>query len=580
MNERPHPEVSVIIVSYNVREDLRRCLESLVSLHEDGMTETIVVDNASNDGSAALVQEQFPWATLVQNAQNIGFAAGVNQGLARANGAFILLLNPDTVVCTDTVERLLTFMRAHPECGIAGGQLLNPDHSPQESSRSFPTPASLVAESLFLTRLLASNRRGKALHATSRRPRPVDAVVGACLMARREMVQHIGPLDERFFLYSEETDWCRRARQHGWTVYTLPDAPVIHGLGRSTDAQPDAAFIELYRSRHIYMRKHFGGVSRWLTHGGMLVGVVLRVVLWGLALIIHRLQHRTPARVVKKFSQNRAVLEWYLRGCPTSLTREGNVMDEGGREMMERRYQREQEIHNKFYSEGTREVVEKFYTVVRSSRRFYEDFLQSHCTNKHVLEYGCGSYGYLFSLVRRGATVTGIDISDVAIEQARQRARREQLEHITLRVMNAEALAFDTNTFDIICGTGVLHHLDLSKALSEVARTLKSDGAAIFIEPLGHNPIINLYRKATPDLRTEDEHPLLMEDLQMAEVYFGKVETHFFHLHSLLAIPFRNWPGFSSLLRVLDTIDSVVFRSIPFVRKYAWQVVILLSQAR
>jgi ubiquinone/menaquinone biosynthesis C-methylase UbiE len=246
---------------------------------------------------------------------------------------------------------------------------------------------------------------------------------------------------------------------------------------------------------------------------------------------------------------------------------------------MELRKQKERELRsNNTFRTGRRKKVAKFYAIVRSSRTFYEDFLQARCPNKKVLEYGCGLGSYSFFLAKKGATVTGIDISNVEIEQAQKRARSEHLEKTNFCVMDAEALGFDNNTFDLVCGTGILHHLDLNKAFPEISRTLKPDGAAIFIEPLGYNAIINLYRKLTPDLRTEDESPLLMKDLKMAEAYFGKVETHFFHLVSLIAVLFRNIPGFTHLLKALDATDRALFRFFPLARRYAWQIVIVLSR--
>jgi SAM-dependent methyltransferase len=144
--------------------------------------------------------------------------------------------------------------------------------------------------------------------------------------------------------------------------------------------------------------------------------------------------------------------------------------------------------------------------------------------------------------------------------------------------MDAEALGFEDNSFDLICGTGILHHVDLGKAFSELVRTLGADGTAIFVEPLGHNPIINLYRKLTPRLRTEGEHPLLMSDLSLAGTQFGEVEVQYFHLISLAAVPFRKFPGFAHLRQALDAADRVLFRFAPWARRYAWQVVIILSQ--
>jgi len=244
------------------------------------------------------------------------------------------------------------------------------------------------------------------------------------------------------------------------------------------------------------------------------------------------------------------------------------------------RYHKEREFHNKSLGE-TRKGASKFYAITSNSRAFHKRVLQSHCKNKNVLEYGCGTGTYAFFLAKRGAIVTGIDISNKRIEQAKQTAVREQLDKkITFLVMNAEAMDFDNNTFDLIFGGAILHHLDINKSFSEITRTLKPDGTAIFVEPLGHNPLINFYRKKTPQMRTDDEHPLLMKDLKMAEEYFGKVEGHFFHITSLLAVPFRNFPGFTCLLNLLNTIDSILFKLFPFLRKYAWQVVIVLSQPK
>jgi SAM-dependent methyltransferase len=245
---------------------------------------------------------------------------------------------------------------------------------------------------------------------------------------------------------------------------------------------------------------------------------------------------------------------------------------------MDVRKRREQEFHDTSFSERTREEVHKFYSVAHSSNRFCEKALEFLCENKNVLEFGCGVGSYVFFLVRRGATVTGIDLSKVAIKQVKEQTQRERLENIRLSVMDAEALGFGNDTFDVICGSGILHHLDLSKACSELTRTLTSDGTAVFLEPLGHNPLITLYRRFTPHLRTEDEHPLQMKDIKVMATCFGRVDVHFFHLCSLLAVPFRRLPGFSYLLRGFDALDTVLFRVFPFIRRYAWMVVVILTR--
>ncbi|HEX8087357.1 MAG TPA: methyltransferase domain-containing protein [Blastocatellia bacterium] len=245
---------------------------------------------------------------------------------------------------------------------------------------------------------------------------------------------------------------------------------------------------------------------------------------------------------------------------------------------MELKQQKEKVFHDKAFSEGTRDRAVKFYTAVSGSRDFYDDFLLANSSNKDVLEYGCGPGFEALFIAKTASTVTGIDISDTAIEQATERGRRERAENVTFRTMDAESMDFDDQSFDLICGMGILHHLDLHKSLSEIARTLRPGGKAIFIEPLGHNPLINLYRKVTPGLRTEDEHPLLMRDLKSMKSYFRKVEPHYFHFGSILAVPFRKLPGYALLLKTLDAADGALFKLMPFARKYAWQVVIVFSQ--
>jgi SAM-dependent methyltransferase len=242
------------------------------------------------------------------------------------------------------------------------------------------------------------------------------------------------------------------------------------------------------------------------------------------------------------------------------------------------RAQREREFHNKTFADNTRDSVGKFYAVDGSSNAFYEQFLAAHGADRRVLEYGCGPGSYAFFLAERGAQVTGIDISEVAIEQAAARAQNEALHRCDFQVMNAEALTFAADSFDLVCGTGILHHLDLDKAARELSRTMRPQGRAIFIEPLGHNPLINLYRRMTPQMRTADEHPLRAADLKRFETYFGDVEAHFFHMSSLLAIPLRRMPGFRYAVKALEAVDRTLFRWVPPVRKYAWMVVLVLQQ--
>ena len=185
-----------------------------------------------------------------------------------------------------------------------------------------------------------------------------------------------------------------------------------------------------------------------------------------------------------------------------------------------------------------------------------------------------------FFMAAHGASVTGIDISPVAVEQGRRRAAADHVaDQVTFEVIDAESLQFPDGTFDLVCGSGVLHHLDLSREYTaDSARVLQPHGTAVFVEPLGHNPLINAYRRRTPALRTVDEHPLLLRDLEQAREHFAKLELKFFHLASLAATPFRNRRGFERVLAALDRLDRVLFRIAPPLRRHAWMVVMRMDR--
>ncbi len=239
------------------------------------------------------------------------------------------------------------------------------------------------------------------------------------------------------------------------------------------------------------------------------------------------------------------------------------------------RIEYEKQFHNKAFTENTRNASSKFYSITQCSRNFYLGFLKENCSGKSVLEYGCGPGSSAIFLAKHDASVTGVDISENAISLAIETARKYEVK-VDFKVRNAEDLKFDDNSFQLVCGSGIIHHLDISKAYSELARVLTPDGRAIFLEPLGHNPLINWYRNKTPHLRTPDEHPLLMTDLLYCQQFFEVVDLKFFHLFSLAAVPFRNFPFFSALLNLYDKFDAAIFNILPFCQKYSWTVAITL----
>jgi SAM-dependent methyltransferase len=249
---------------------------------------------------------------------------------------------------------------------------------------------------------------------------------------------------------------------------------------------------------------------------------------------------------------------------------------------MRDRHARERDFHNETFADGGKQrfqAVEAFYSV-SSSFVYYKRRLLESCGDAHILEYGCGPGSSAFLLAGHSAKVVGIDISDVAIARAEQQARMEGLGNVAFEVMNAEELRFPDDSFDLICGSAILHHLDLRRAFSELARTLRPGGTALFVEPLGHNPAINFYRSLTPNLRTADEHPLLMKDFRIASEYFDVVEARFFQFLTFAAIPFRGFPFFRKLRLALDRYDQALFRRLPYLKRHAWQVVIELSKPR
>jgi hypothetical protein len=230
-------DLSVVIVTYNSRVPVERCLASLERHPARGAVETIVVDNASADGTAEMVRGRFPGVRVAANDENRGYSRGVNEGIRLSTGRLILILNPDIVVGEGSIDRLAAFMADHPDAGIAGAKLVYPDGALQYSARSFYTVSALLYRRTVLGRLFP---RAKPLrdHLLMDDPhdasREVDWIIGACMLVRREALERVGEMDERFFLYFEDLDWCYRMKQHGWKVFYVPESVMIHTYERSS----------------------------------------------------------------------------------------------------------------------------------------------------------------------------------------------------------------------------------------------------------------------------------------------------------------------------------------------------------
>ncbi len=295
-------DLSVVIVNWNVRELLRRCLRSvLASQRLSGLAaEVIVVDNASSNGSTEMVKEEFPQVRLIANEENLGFTRANNQGIVASEGRYILLLNPDTEVLGDALGAMVEYMDAHPDVGALGPMLLNPDGSVQSSRRRFPTLATAFLESTVFQWELSRDNRVLRRYYVFDRPddevQEVDWVTGACILMRREAIEEVGPLDEGFFMYSEELDWCRRAKERGWKVIYLPEAKVVHYGGKSSEQVVPFRHIQFQRSKIIYFRKHYGLWPAALLHVFLLGMYFYELVMEALKWLVG---HKRPLRAAR-----------------------------------------------------------------------------------------------------------------------------------------------------------------------------------------------------------------------------------------------------------------------------------------
>lgn len=277
------PDVSVIVVNWNTRELLRQCLLSVPRGMAGGQTcDVWVVDNASSDGSAAMVQAEFPDAYLIANEDNVGFARANNQALEKAQGRHLLLLNSDCEVRDGAISGMTRFLDNHAQAGAAGVRLLNGDGTVQRSAwTTFPTLASVVRSALWLNKLpgwKAQAAREERLLASATEPIEVKHLLGACLMVRREAMNAVGMMDDAYFMYLEETDWCQRLAAGGWRVWFVPGSEIIHYGQQSASLAPDKATADWCRSMCRFLRRTYkpSGAQMAAVKGAIALSVLVR----------------------------------------------------------------------------------------------------------------------------------------------------------------------------------------------------------------------------------------------------------------------------------------------------------------
>jgi GT2 family glycosyltransferase len=307
-------DLSIIIVSWNTKEFLLPCVKSVFENEQGISREVIVVDNGSQDGSGNEVKVTFPYIYLVENQKNMGFAKAVNQGLQKASGRYVLLLNPDTQVKNGAIERLMSFMDAHPKAGISGAQLLNSNGSKQNSIANFPSLATELLNKSLIRWLFPKKFPGKEKDYSD--PVEVDSVIGACMVVRREAIERVGLLDEDYFLFLEETDWCYRMKRAGWKIYHVPDAEVYHFQGKSAETVKKRARVEFYRSRYHFFKKNRGNLQ-WFF---LLIGLMIRLGFQLLAMgVVSLMTLFTIKSWRKKLSIYAYLFGWHLRFCPEGM---------------------------------------------------------------------------------------------------------------------------------------------------------------------------------------------------------------------------------------------------------------------
>jgi len=252
-------DVSIVIVNWNTKELLRDCLKSVFEQAGDVDCEVIVIDNASTDGSVEMLKTDVGNVILIENAENRGFAAANNQAMAVAKGRYVLLLNSDTVVLEDCLANIVSFADANPQTAVVGCRVLNHDRTLQPTCFMFPSVLNMLLSSTYLYKLFPKSRffgREHMIWWDASDVREVDVVRGCFMLVRREAIEQVGVMDEQFFMYGEETDWCYRFKKNGWKVTFTPTGQIIHLGGASSRQDESRMRLQLSASILLFFRKH------------------------------------------------------------------------------------------------------------------------------------------------------------------------------------------------------------------------------------------------------------------------------------------------------------------------------------
>lgn len=302
-------DLSIALVNWNTRDLLDQCLASIYESADGAGYEVIVVDNASGDHSAETVAQKYPDVRLIRNRVNLGFAAGCNIAFKHSTGRYFLLLNTDTLVLDGALGAMVAFMDDHPDAGAVGCKLLNPDGTLQRSCSRFPSLITELFDALYLSKLFPRSRLFGCYSMSYwgfDETSEVDFAGGSCLMVRRDAVEEVGLLDEGYFMYTEEADWCYRLWQRGWRVYYFPDAQVIHLGGQSAGKLGSDILLHLYMSRHRFVEKHRGSAAAATLRAIIALGALCRLAAYS----FRRLGNRSDTDFRERIGFQWKLLKW------------------------------------------------------------------------------------------------------------------------------------------------------------------------------------------------------------------------------------------------------------------------------
>lgn len=289
--EKVDCDLSVIVVNYKVRDYLKKALRSILVATKDISSEIFVVDNGSEDGSVSMIRQYFPDVHVIENKENLGFSKANNQAIKKAKGKAIALVNPDVLVVEDTFEKCLDYLWSHNRVGAVGCKIIDSEGELQlHSRRSLPTPWVSFSKLFGLSDLFPQNKFFARYNLTYRDPdetTEVGSLSGSFMVVRKETIEDIGLLDERYFLYGEDLDWCYRMHQNGYTVVYFPKTHIIHYKGKSTERAPFNSKKYFYEAMRIFVKKHFQDGKYFILKWFLLLGIRIRQLKHALADLIY-----------------------------------------------------------------------------------------------------------------------------------------------------------------------------------------------------------------------------------------------------------------------------------------------------